>query len=211
MDIETQHAVHRAAERLRRSGAYKVHLHGERCTRMLGDVMTEGEETLMEVRQSYFRSLSPDRVVLTNKRIIIARPSFWGLYLGFNLFTATDISIVPYHHVISIVVTKGKWFSSLHMRIHGFTDAMTSAAISQEGEIDGLKIISATRLALFVQDVIEGIEEDHNTRAIISNMPQHNEQDLRREVAVRQEAMLRHEVSIPAGDDRPVVQGTATR
>jgi hypothetical protein len=38
--------------------------------------MTEGEETIMEARQSYFRSLSPDRVILTNKRIIIARPSF---------------------------------------------------------------------------------------------------------------------------------------
>lgn len=45
------------------------------------------------------------------------------------------------------------------MRIHGFSDASTSMALNLEGEIDGLKIRSATRLALFVQDVIEGIEE----------------------------------------------------
>ncbi len=179
VDIETQHAVHRALDRVKRAGAYREHVHGERCRRTLGDVMTEGEETIMEVRQSYFRSLSPDRVILTNKRIIIARPSFWGLYFGFNLFTATDISIVPYHHVISIVVTKGKWFSSLHMRIHGFSDASTSMALNQEGEIDGLKIRSATRLALFVQDVIEGIEEDHTTRAVTAAAPvqQHRESE----------------------------------
>ncbi|MDE1851740.1 MAG: PH domain-containing protein [Candidatus Micrarchaeota archaeon] len=133
----------------------KVHQHGVRCLRMLGHILAHDEKTIIEVKQSYLNSISPDRIIATNKRIIIVRPSFWGLYMGKNLMSPTEFSMVPYKNVISVVVSKGKFLSTINMRIHGFTDA--SAAIRNEGVVSGIRTGEAERFMNFIEEVINNM------------------------------------------------------
>ncbi|MDE1823090.1 MAG: PH domain-containing protein [Candidatus Micrarchaeota archaeon] len=129
-----------------------MHQHGVRCLRLIGHVLAHDEKTIIEVKQSYLNSISPDRIIATNKRIIIVRPSFWGLYIGRNLLSPTEFSMVPYKNVISVVVSKGKFLSTINMRIHGFTDA--SAAIRNEGVVNGIRTRQAEKFMDFIEEIV---------------------------------------------------------
>lgn len=130
----------------------RLHKHSPRCLRLIGHILSHDEKTLMEVKQSYLNSVSPDRIIATNKRIIIVRPSFWGLYLGRNVVSPTEFSMVPYKNIISVVVSKGKFLSTVNMRIHGFTDA--SAAIRNEGVVHGIRTGRAERFMDLIEDIV---------------------------------------------------------
>ncbi|MDE1860662.1 MAG: PH domain-containing protein [Candidatus Micrarchaeota archaeon] len=149
--------LQKAIEKLKASGKYG-HVHGPRCSSEIQRVLEPEEETILEVRQSHFRNISPERIIATNRRLIIVRPSFWGHYFGFNMLRYTDISFVPYKQLISIVMSKGKFLSTIHMRIHGYTDV--SSAIRNEGEIEGIRNRYAMAFTVFIEDVIEAREEE---------------------------------------------------
>ena len=155
-DVET--AVEGAVQMLRRRGGeslkYKV---SPNCMRMISNIMMEGEEPILDVRQSYLSSISPDRIIVTNKRVIIVRPSFWGLYFGMNIFHTTEVSAVSYTNIISILTSHGKIFSSIHMRIHGFADATTSS-LSDEGKLDGVSTVAAINLSRFIEHVTNSLQ-----------------------------------------------------
>jgi hypothetical protein len=128
-----------------------------RCLKLFAHILTNDERTVMEIRQSYLQSVSPDRVVVTNKRVIIVRPSFWGLWAGHNIISPTEISLVPYKNIISVVMSRGRILSTIHMRIHGFTDA--TSAIRNEGVIMGVSIGDAIKLTNYLEEIIEAREE----------------------------------------------------
>lgn len=142
--------------------------HNTRCLRLFAHVLAPDEKTVMEIRQSYMQSLAPDRVVVTNKRVIVVRPSFWGLWAGHNVMSPTEISLVPYKNIISVVMSRGRILCSIHMRIHGFTDA--TSAIRNEGVIEGIRVKDAVMLINYLESIIESREE---TRAEIANAQEH--------------------------------------
>lgn len=139
---------------------YKIKLN-TRTARLLSNLLTPGEEIVMEVRQSYLHDIAPDNIVTTNKRIIIARPSFWGLYYGHNILRSSTFSIVPYKNIVTVAMTKGKIFSTVNMRISGFISA-ASATGAYEGEVRGVPNADAAMFTNFVQRVIERRDEMMN-------------------------------------------------
>ncbi len=148
-------AVERAKQTLVESGNYQPHAHTKRCLNALKDTLVKDEETIIEVKQSLLRDLAPNKIVVTNKRVIIAMPSFWGLYFGFNLGSPSEISIIPYNNIISVLKTRGRLFSSVHIRIHGFADS--SQAVKKEGEVDGLWPADALKISTFITEVVENM------------------------------------------------------
>ena len=166
--------LERALAKLKATGEIG-HVHSKRCMREISRVLSPDEETIMEIRQSHFRNISPERIVATNKRLIIVRPSFVGHYFGFDLFHHTDISFVPYKQLISIVMSRGKFLSTIHMRIHGFTDV---TAIRNEGEVEGVKTNLATKFTVFLEDIIETRDmddaEEAHQRVVIEKHGEHS-------------------------------------
>ncbi|HUB92779.1 MAG TPA: hypothetical protein VL945_02360 [Candidatus Saccharimonadales bacterium] len=154
--LQVEHRVERAMAVL--SKEKTTHKHGDRCLKLIKHIVTPGEETIMECKQSHFHSLSPTRIIATTRRIIVVRPSFWGLYLGHDLASPTEYSIIPYKHLISVIMSKGRLMSTLHMRIHGFTD--TTSLMKDEGEIYGIRTPEAIKLARFLEEIIEYSGED---------------------------------------------------
>lgn len=150
--------LEKALTKLKATGQYKPHIHGEKCLQEIRHVLAADEETIMEIRQSHFRNITPERIIATNKRLIIVRPSFFGHYFGFDLLRQTDISFVPYKQLVSIVMSRGKFLSTIHMRIHGFTDI--SSAIRNEGEVEGVRRHLATKFTIFIEDIIENEDTD---------------------------------------------------
>ncbi len=134
------------------------HSHGEKCYKLIRHIALAGEEIIFECKQSYLHSISPDMAIATTRRMIIVRPSFWGMYLGHDLVSPTEYSIIPYKHLISVMMSRGKMLSTIHMRIHGFTDATSS--LSDEGEIYGIRTPQAVKLAKFLDEIIEYREEE---------------------------------------------------
>jgi len=130
-----------------------THRHSARCMSLIKHLLTSGEDTILECKQSYLHSISPARVIATTRRIIIVRPSFWGLYLKHDLISPTEYSIIPYKHLISVMMSRGKILSTIHMRIHGFTDSTSS--LKDEGEVYGIRTSVAVKLAKFLEEIIE--------------------------------------------------------
>lgn len=110
------------------------------------------EWVLVKFRQSYLSSISPDTVVLTNKRIIIIHNSFWGLYAGINLIEPTRVISVNLGSVAGSTSTDGKILASVHVRIRG--SAEESNAPRTGLHIDGLRIAGANRLTSMLDDLI---------------------------------------------------------
>jgi hypothetical protein len=60
---------------------------------------------------------------------------------------------VPYKQLISIVTSRGKFLSTIHMRIHGFTDS--ESVMRNDGEVEGVRTQFAEKFTIFIEDVIE--------------------------------------------------------
>lgn len=129
----------------------------ERCAQLINGILLKGEEMLFELRQSYLQSLSPSRIIATNKRLIIIRPSFMGLYAGHNFFHSTEFSIVPYKNIMTIAVLKGILLSTINVRITGFMSA--SAELEYEGRIEGVRTKEAIMFTDMVEEILERREE----------------------------------------------------
>jgi hypothetical protein len=137
MDTNLERALNSAIANLQQRKDYKPHKHSERCMNVLRDVLGKDEQTILEIKQSLLMGLAPDRIVATNKRLIIVRPSFWKLYTGHNIIGPTEASFVPYHNLISVITSKGRIFATVHIRIHGFADE--SKEMKKEGRLTGCR------------------------------------------------------------------------
>ncbi|MDE1871440.1 MAG: hypothetical protein KGI06_04355 [Candidatus Micrarchaeota archaeon] len=129
------------------------HLHSERCYNVLRHILYKDEYTVIEAKQSLLKSFAPMRVLATNQRVIVVKPSFWSLWTGHNVFSPTKYESIPYSNIINITLYTGMKFSSLY--IH-----MNTGASNGEGEVDGLKTDDARAIFTFLEKMTEYLRGD---------------------------------------------------
>jgi hypothetical protein len=162
MDIHTERAVVTARKVLREHGA-KTYVHSRRLRNILSHVFSKDEEMILRAKQSRLESVSPIRVVATNRRIIIVKPSFWGLYTGYDLSSPTDYVIIPYKYIIGVTISKGKILSSIKIHTSGGSDTYKGSTRGEENEVRGLLVNDAAIMARFIQEIIEYGDEGTQT------------------------------------------------
>jgi hypothetical protein len=128
------------------------HEHGKRCYNVLKHILHRSEYTVIEARQSRLRSFSPARIVATNQRIIIVKPSFTSLYLGRNLLSPTKYVSIPYSNIINITLYTGSVLSTLDINLSASTDI--------GGKVEGLKIEDAKAMFVFLEELTECLRKD---------------------------------------------------
>lgn len=155
-DNRIHFGVLRAKATLRKNGI-PLHVHGRRCMNLLKHVLYSGEETLLETKQHGVQSISPVRLVATNKRLIVVYPSFWGLWTGYDLVSPTTYAILPYKYIIGVSMSRGKMLSSIKVHTSGSVDA--GSQINDNGEVHGIKTDGAVTMTRLLEEIIEYIEE----------------------------------------------------
>lgn len=133
------------------------HRHSWRCYHLLQPILSPDEYTVMEVKQSHFESLSPMRIIATNQRLIIAKPSFWGLRTGVNIFSSTKYETIPYNHIISITLNEGRLFSSLQIHL----DVSTNV---EGGAIHGLSSNAAKTTFIFLEKLTSCLMDSYKPK-----------------------------------------------
>ena len=128
------------------------HQHGRKCYRVLKPILYPDEYTVLEVKQSRLKSFAPTRIICTSQRLIIAKPSFWCLYLGINIFSSTKYETIPYSHIISITLNNGMVLSSINMRLDVGT-------ITEGEEVQGIRSEAAQTLFVFLEKLNEYLQE----------------------------------------------------
>lgn len=107
----------------------------------------------MKMRESYFSSIAPDTVVLTDKRVVIIHNSFWGLYLGINILSPTRVSSVMLNNIMGTTNANGKILATVQIRIRGSGEESES---SESGwHIEGLRIAPAHKLSSMIEESIQ--------------------------------------------------------
>ncbi|MCL5008423.1 MAG: PH domain-containing protein [Candidatus Marsarchaeota archaeon] len=158
----THLGVLKAKESLRKNNI-PLHVHGFRCMNLLRHVLYRGEETLLEAKQHAFQSISPVRIVATDKRLIIVYPSFWGLWTGYDLISPTTYAILPYKYIIGVSMSRGKMLSSIKIHTSGSVDA--GSQINVLGEVHGIKTQTAINMTRLLEEIIEYIEDTEANEA----------------------------------------------
>ena len=172
-DIET--AIDEAVQFLPKNFTPR-HEHSKRCYRVLQHILYEDEYTVLEAKQSLVKSLSPIRIVATNKRIILVNPSFSSLWLGYNLFTPTRYEVIPYNNIANITLLTGVSFSSISVYL-------TTGSPNWDGSIGGLKTKDAKAMFVFMEKVTEALRKQGSSSALTamkSSKKKRNELDLKR-------------------------------
>ncbi len=115
-------------------------------------LLEKGEEIKEAERQSLLSSITPCFFIATDKRIIIIHNTFWGLYAGRNLISPADYNYILYEHITTVVQVRGKFLSSLMIRLRGQFEAGVTLT-RNEGEMDGLWHKDATHLVKFIDSM----------------------------------------------------------
>jgi hypothetical protein len=152
-------AMNRAVGSLRSHGI-RLHVHSQRCINILKHVLYKDEETVLEARESYLKSIAPFRLVATKKRLILVNPSFWGLYTGHDILNPTHYAIVPYKYIIGVSLSKGLLFSSIKIHTSGGVDPGSVVMKGDEDEIHGVDSKQAVAMTTFIEEVIEYEDEE---------------------------------------------------
>lgn len=113
------------------------------------------ETLMMRLRQSYLSSITPDTLLLTNKRVIIIHNSFWGRYTGHNLMTPTRVSAVLLGNVMGTTKSHGKLLSTIQIRIRGMGE--TSEGPYSGWHIDGIRTKDAMKFTDMLEDLLGSI------------------------------------------------------
>lgn len=116
------------------------------------EVLEVGETLLMTIRQSHLSSISPARLFITDKRMIVVHHSFWGLYAGVNLLNTTKFSILEYRNMRGAVLEHGKVLSSLRIRVPG--EMREDINAPNEWGIDGLWKDEAMLVLNYINDIV---------------------------------------------------------
>lgn len=118
------------------------------------EFLEKDEKIMLMLRESLWSDFAPSVVVATNKRIIIVNKSFWGTYANQNIFTPTDYNSVYYNQITSVIIVKGKFFSSLNIRLHGWFEQSVGTQRAREGQVDGLNKEDALKLYRFIDAML---------------------------------------------------------
>lgn len=84
-------------------------------------MLFSNERVLLTVKQSYLSGVSPDSIVVTNRRIILVHYSFWGLHFGHNLISRTDTHMTELGNVVRTTVHHGALLSTVHIKLRKST------------------------------------------------------------------------------------------
>lgn len=122
-----------------------------RMKREAKSLLYSDETVQMFIRQPLLHSIVPMFVIATNRRIIIIRNSFWGLYISSNIFASTSYTSIPYRQVTSIMLTRGAALCSVIIRLQG----MLENAPGNEGEIAGIWGRDAENFVKFIEHMVE--------------------------------------------------------
>ena len=122
-----------------------------RMDQELAPLLYKEEKVQLFVRQSRLHSLTPDFVIATDRRIIIIKNSFLGLYTGKNILGNTSYNSVPYRQITSVIMSKGMSMRSVIIRLQGTIDNTTK----NEGEINGLWSKDAENLVKSIEHMME--------------------------------------------------------
>ncbi len=131
------------------------HVHSQQCTNILRQVLHKDERIVLEAKQSHWEGITPSRIVATNKRLIMVRPSFWGLHTGHDLFTPTNYEIIPYQYIQGVTVARGKAFDSIKVHHTGTSGPDQEMHTHSGDEFNGIPRIEARAMSEFVEEVIE--------------------------------------------------------
>lgn len=112
---------------------------------ILKRAMLPDEKILLGARQSYFDNLAPGLLLITNKRIITLKPSFWGLYLKMNLSNPSQAAYYQYKNITGIIFTKGYFLCSLTLQRQG--DSLVI--------INGLRYTEDKSVINFIEKIVE--------------------------------------------------------
>ena len=93
----------------------------KRTREEISHFISKGEEVIMETRQSYWASVSPDSIVATDSKIVAVLHSFWGLHFGRNVIGSTNVGVVPYKNIIGVEVSHGRLLSTVRLHLVGPT------------------------------------------------------------------------------------------
>lgn len=113
----------------------------------------KNETVFLKLRQSYLSSISPDTIVLTDKRVIIIHNSFWGLYTGHNIISPTRISTVMLNNIMGTTNSNGKILATVQIRIRGSGEETESPGSGWH--IEGIRIPSAQKLSNLLEEYLE--------------------------------------------------------
>ncbi|MDE1822917.1 MAG: PH domain-containing protein [Candidatus Micrarchaeota archaeon] len=88
--------------------------------------LSENEKTLLVLKQSYLASISPDTIVATDSKVLIVKHSFWGLHVGHNILSRTNVATVPYKNILGIDVSHGLLLSTVNLHLLGSSPERSS-------------------------------------------------------------------------------------
>jgi hypothetical protein len=145
------------------------HEHSSTCFRLLKPVLYKDEKSVFEIKQSRMVSLSPARVVATDRRLIVLKPSFWGLHFGHDILSPTSYDIIPYQFVLGVSMTKGMILSSIKMHHSGVykPDGGGGQAIV----VNGIHTKDAATFTNFIEEIIEYDEKQPEKKQNMEEWP----------------------------------------
>lgn len=100
----------------------------ERDREYVSQFLSENEKVLLVLKQSYLASISPDTIVATDSKVLIVKHSFWGLHLGHNILSKTNVATVPYRNILGVDISHGLLLSTINLHLFGS---------SNEGAVNG--------------------------------------------------------------------------
>jgi hypothetical protein len=107
--------------------------------------LEKDERVYLAARQSHFESITPTIILVTNKKVLIIRPSFWKLYFGFDLLHETYVSFVPYNIIKNVNFAHGRILCSLSIKAPGVGEVI----------IPGLRSVTAKPILDLLENVVE--------------------------------------------------------
>jgi hypothetical protein len=123
---------------------YEIHIN-KKYHKLAKWYLEANENMLLVTRQSHMEALTPLILIATDKKLIIMKPSFFGLHLGFNILTASDASFIPYNVIKNITFSHGRYLSSITIKAPGLGEVV----------VRGLKTNEAKTMLNFLERIVE--------------------------------------------------------
>ncbi len=149
-------------------------------------VISPSETITLIMRQSFWHSISPSALVLTDRRVVIIHHSFWGLYTKINLISPTEINIVEHKNVMSVAVGMGILLGTVRLRIHGFVEP--TRAVKYEWDLNGLWHKDTLEATNVIGRIIEERSASQDAKISPTNAKEGQDED---ENTIRSDAKLR--------------------
>ncbi len=183
-----EHRVDAAIERaipFLPEGFLPRHEHSARCFGVLKHILYPDEYTIIEAKQSMLKSPAPMRLVATNRRVIMVRPSFWSLWAGRNILFPTKYESMPYENIVNIALYTGIVFSTLSIRLNSVADGGV-------GDLGGLKKNDARAMFAFLEKMAEFLRAPSRDSAVAPSewLPRHIDMVTTRKLAQHRSATI---------------------